>query len=345
MRESTHKHSVKGRPVRVFIIGAGVSASCGIATSNRILRDSMKFLAKADSKRVAEIHKLLSYLYPSFDSHLRNYPNIEDFLNLLEMAKRFNTEEFIASIRWSTKRLDEVLRSTLKATTDYIWDRMGDGSEQQLIREFARYSLREGDAIITFNWDLTFERALEDSSRDGFLYTYSKKGRGKNFSLLKPHGSIDWFEKDALRGLACEKVARDLGNGLCYYPRFSLAKNPELRDVAPVIVPPLTAKDFRPEYIKRTWRFVFRALSDAAELHIIGYSLPREDQFARFVIRRAIRNNIAKARKRGRQSVKVRVVNPDPMVEGTVSRLVGREVGSFDFRQAYFEDYVESLHD
>jgi hypothetical protein len=50
---------------------------------------------------------LLHYLYPNFDRQLRNYPNIEDFLNLIEMAKLFNSEEYIASQLWSVGRLDE----------------------------------------------------------------------------------------------------------------------------------------------------------------------------------------------------------------------------------------------
>jgi len=53
-------------------------------------------LAQRNALRLSQVHKLLKYLYPGFDERLRNYPNIEDFLNLVEMAKRFNTEEYIA---------------------------------------------------------------------------------------------------------------------------------------------------------------------------------------------------------------------------------------------------------
>ena len=132
---------------------------------------------------------------------------------------------------------------------------------------------------------------------------------------------------------------------LCYYPRFDRAKNPKLVDIPPVIVPPLSEKEFDLGFLKRTWRFVYRAVSNATELHILGYSLPREDQFARLVFRRAILNNLLKASKQKRREVKVRVVNPDPATEGTFSRLVGRKVSDFDFRQAYFEDYVAGLQE
>jgi hypothetical protein len=331
---------------RVFIIGAGVSASCGIAVANRILREAILRMERTDSTWADRIHNLLGYLYPNFEHSLRNYPNIEDFLNLLEMAKRFNTEEFIASTRWSEPELDQVKAITLKAVTDYIWDLMGDRHKQRLISDFVGENLRKGDTIITFNWDLTFERALEGYPGDpGFLYTYSREREEKAFSLLKPHGSIDWFERKAIRRLVSESQVGNLDDTLCYYPRFDRAENPQLAKIPPVIVPPIATKEFEFDFLKRTWRFIYRAVSDATELHIIGYSLPREDQFARLVFRRAIRNNILNAQKRGQQPVRVTVINPDPAAETTFSHLVGRDVEDFDFRQAFFEDYVEGLRE
>ena len=300
-------------------------------------------MERMDSRKTDRIHSLLSYLYPNFDRHLRNYPNIEDFLNLLEMAKKFNTR-FIKSDLWSESKLEEVETFTLKAVTDYIWDRMADEKRQQVIRAFTRESLRPGDTIITFNWDLTLERQLEDYQRDpGFLYTYSSHRESAQFSLLKPHGSIDWFARKAVRKLVSRSQVGVLDKSLCFYPRFNRAEVPELAEVPPVIVPPIAAKEFGFNFLERTWRFAYWAVSQATDLHIIGYSLPREDQFARLVFRRAIRNNILRASKRKKPRVKVRVVNPDPATEGTFSRLVGREVGDFDFRQAYFDDYVASL--
>jgi hypothetical protein len=75
------------------VIGAGVSASCGIAVANQLLREAVMKMETTDLAKTDRIHDLLRYLYPGFDERLRNYPNIEDFLNLLEMAKRFNSEE------------------------------------------------------------------------------------------------------------------------------------------------------------------------------------------------------------------------------------------------------------
>jgi len=82
---------------RVFILGAGVSASCGIPVTEGLFSGVMETNDRLSSDDKQEIHRLLTYLYPGFDPRLENYPNIEEFLNQIEMAKRFNTEDFVRS--------------------------------------------------------------------------------------------------------------------------------------------------------------------------------------------------------------------------------------------------------
>jgi len=95
-----------------------------------------------------------------------------DFLNLLEMAKRFNSEEYIRSGLWAEPQLEEVERTTLKAVTDYIWERMQEHRVLEM-GAFVRDFVRAGDTFVTFNWDVTLERALWDDSRGlAFWYTY-----------------------------------------------------------------------------------------------------------------------------------------------------------------------------
>lgn len=90
----------------------------------------------------------------------------------------------------------------MKAVTEHIWERMRDKDRQGDIDEFVRLALRPGDTIITFNWDLTIERSLENYPRNpALLYTYSRKRTTHAFSLLKPHGSIDWFTKSVVKKL------------------------------------------------------------------------------------------------------------------------------------------------
>jgi hypothetical protein len=72
---------------RVFVIGAGVSASCDIPVARDILRRAILALRQRSAADAKHVHDLLQFIYPAFDEELGTYPNIEDFLNLIEVAK------------------------------------------------------------------------------------------------------------------------------------------------------------------------------------------------------------------------------------------------------------------
>lgn len=339
------KSSSKRMPKRVFIFGAGVSASCGIAVARDILREAIASLAQRDSQQAERVHKLLKYLYPGFQRPALNYPNIEDFLNLLEMAKRFNSEEFIKSKLWPETKLEQVEHVTLKAVTDYIWERMQQKHGLEAMQTFMRNVVRPRDTFITFNWDLIIERTLWDDS-DGlaFWYSYPPDASEPSVSLLKPHGSIDWFKKADLPGGKTKRgTMQSLDETVSVFTRFNFADVPKMSGCTPVIVPPISSKEFSHKILKRTWRNIYRAVSNATELFILGYSLPKEDQFARLVFGRALRSNRLKIEKKSKSPLRVVVVNPDESAETIFRRLVGPSVSKFVFYQATFENFMAGI--
>jgi len=234
---SKGKEKSRSKPRRrVLIFGAGVSASCGIAVAKDILREAVGHLAQQDSDRVERVHKLLKYLYPGFQRPALNYPNIEDFLNLLEMAKLFNSEEFIESDLWPKQKLKEVEHIALKAVTDYIWSSMRKLEGLAAMRAFVKDFVRANDTFITFNWDLTLERALwDDSSAMAFWYTYPPSSSEPSVTLLKPHGSIDWFEKaNFSKGKIKRGIVQALDDKVSVFTRFNFADLPKMADSTPV---------------------------------------------------------------------------------------------------------------
>jgi hypothetical protein len=106
------------------------------------------------------------------------------------------------------------------------------------------------------------------------------------------------------------------------------------------IVPPLSVKKFG-GFLQRIWKDVYRAVAGASELYIIGYSLPREDQFARLVLGRAIQRNNS-ARKEGAKRLPVIVVNPDEGAMATFAKLVGSGV---QFFQSSLQNYLTRLRE
>jgi hypothetical protein len=326
----------KMKSARVFLLGAGVSASCGLPVAQNVLQKAMDLLAQRNVPNWDRIHKLLAYLYPSFSVPLRNYPNIEDLMNLIEMALDFNSEEFIVSSLWPESELKKVKRMVLQTVTDYFWDQMST-AQLEPIRNFVRTCLREGDTIVTFNWDVTIEQALETVGKFDFWYEPSA-----DILLLKPHGSIDWFFRDKIPKETFRDV-RKIDDALCVYPKFTLAKYQKMKQ-APVIVPPTFQKDFSQPFFQLTWRRIYKAVSGATDLFFMGYSLPKEDQFARLVLSRALRNNRLRVLKGKKRELRVRVVNPDESAQTTFVRLVGLgHKMHFEFYPTTFDQYVNSV--
>jgi hypothetical protein len=178
-----------------------------------------------------------------------------------------------------------------------------------------------------------------------FEYFYPSASDSVDMYLLKPHGSIDWFRRSHLPRSTRSEDIINLDDSMCVYPFFDFKKNPTLYRRRPIIVPPVAAKDFSFTFLRKTWNSVYRAVSRATELQIIGYSLPQEDQFARFVLRRAIRNNLLRAGRKEKRRLTVKVTNPDPSVMVTYSRLIGGAedgLDALDFEQALFQDYVSA---
>jgi hypothetical protein len=332
--------ATKGKSSRVFVLGAGVSASCGIPVAQSILRAAMDRLEDNDGPARDRIHKLLDYLYPSFSSALRNYPNIEDFMNLLEMAQQVNSKDFIESSIWPAEDLREIEAGVLQAVTDYLWAKM-KSCDLQPLKQFAKYILREGDTIVTFNWDVTMEKVLDEDDELSFWYEPTTE-----VLLLKPHGSIDWFKRAKLPADIAKSALRKIDEELSVYPEFTLAKHKAMKTQPPVIVPPIAQKDFRPPFFRKTWKRVYRAVSQATDVYFIGYSLPKEDQFARLVLSRALRNNRLKANRSKKRELIIRVVNPDETAQQTFIRLVGQGFKThFEFYHTTFDRFVQSVED
>lgn len=324
----------------MFVLGAGVSASCGIPVAQNILRAAVDRLENSDIAARDKIHKLLDYLYPSFSTALRNYPNIEDFMNLLEMAQQVNSEDFIKSSIWPVEDLKEVEAGVLQSVTDYLWAQMKH-CDLDPLKKFVSHVLRPRDTIVTFNWDVTLERALSEDDKLNFWYEPTT-----DVLLLKPHGSIDWFRPDKLPAEIAKSALRKIDDELSVYPEFTLAKHKTMKTQPPVIVPPIAQKDFTGSFFRQTWKRVYRAVSRATEVYFIGYSLPKEDQFARLVLSRALRNNTLRANRGEKKGLIMRVVNPDETAQQTFIRLVG--VGAethFDFYPTTFDRFVISVEE
>lgn len=337
--------------LRVFVIGAGVSASAGIPVSKNLLPALM-----SHDGDVAQLNSVIRYLYPSFNEKLRNYPEIEDLFNQIALAKTFSTYSVLGKDRFSIKQLENIELGLRKRLSEYLWDKMDPNVEKKdfgYITKFARL-LRPSDVVISFNWDFALERSLRFLIPQPEIDYFFPGDEGQNkIHILKPHGSIDWFSiepmwndvnKDGWRRLDANTLTlRHFGSGIPLSRGHSALDFKLLSgDPIPIIVPPVSAKEFPHPVLKRTWTSVFRALSLATNLRIVGYSMPQEDQFARFIFRRAVRENLRIAQLRRKADMNVEVINPDGHAWDSISRTLGDSDRTIQmkFTRTRLEDYL-----
>jgi len=173
---------------RVFLLGAGASKACGLPLTNEMLPTVLPALkTKSLRKRTTDFVK---YLYPYFKSSWGNYPNLEELLSLMDVYVEFSSK-VKSSHKFEPDEVDELKDDLLAAITASLSEKTESIKIQNT--QFFRLAqlLKPGDAVVTFNWDLLVEKALTEFGLD---WNYELKN--DKIALLKPHGSIDWFDRD-----------------------------------------------------------------------------------------------------------------------------------------------------
>lgn len=261
----------------------------------------------------------IKYLFPYFKSEWRNYPDIEELISLMDVYIEFS-EKIKRKHSFSTDELFDLKADLLRAIGVYLSDRsfLKEIEKSHLFRLVR--TLKPGDVIITFNWDLLVEKALRKLR---IVWHYDLIDN--RISLLKPHGSIDWFDskKVHLRKATSFRLMGEIGRIRVFnYFRFPETE----KRVAPVIIPPTVKKKWPYREFSVIWRAVWKALRHADEINILGFSLPPEDLHVRFVMRSAIRAN-----EEARQSpLTINLVNPDKSVFLRFSRLARTRINYFE---------------
>lgn len=160
------------------------------------------------------------------------------------------------------------------------------------------------DAVVTFNWDEELDLYFCQRSRAANVaYTLDSWKPGEELTLLlKPHGSINWY--DAARGIANDGgyriAARDrrlkrFQKRLIAYEDVDLPLDYFTREpfhplaCPPAILPPTFAKRFDYPEQQLIWRDVIAVCRQAKQFVFVGYSLPDDDYLTRAALRAALR--------------------------------------------------------
>jgi len=149
-------------------------------------------------------------------------------------------------------------------------------------------------AIITFNYDLSIERAF--GSHFSCYYGYSEKDpedlETNVRRLFKLHGSVNWtYCPDCHNMKTHLNYVSPLQLAGINLPTHHSEECKQKNKILNVILPPTWYKYNYLDSITRIWRRSIRELSTATHVVVIGYSFPRTDVFFDQLLTLGLREN------------------------------------------------------
>ncbi len=320
----------------VYFLGAGFGCAGGLPNTAALL-DRVHDLASAKpawgvSKDLeARLDDAYGFFYPDKGSGFR--PEVVDFFSVLSaylqidqggLPEGFPDRPLLADLRFA---IVHVLCDRL---------RLLDDADMRAGHDLVDQMVQPGRVIITTNWDTLPERLAESR---GIPYRLSGPPKDAELTILKLHGSIDWLQpphaKKPVGTIAYASIS-----DLCASQR---ARRATLNDATPVIRTRVanagalwrTIKGAASDPLMLTmtpgkadalgpllplWGNAYRALSAAASINVIGYSMPTDDIEIRTLIRAGVL--------RGEVDPQITVLNPAPDAHTRFRELISREIES-----------------
>jgi hypothetical protein len=234
---------------RVFVLGAGFSCAAGLPLAVELWREVQR--------RARTLSGRAEQFWDDLETYIRYR---KDCVGLMLTPDQVDFEEFLAfldiehylglrgSDTWSVDGNEaQVVVRTLIA--EILAEAMPSvEAVPQLYRRFAA-SLQPNDYVLTFNYDVLLERALESVGKPFRLFPQRFKNVRPGFAevdtsreevvILKLHGSIDWFDRTQYHELEVA-FAKQGSHSHPPHPVFANATN---LDVVPLVDGPRFAND------------------------------------------------------------------------------------------------------
>jgi len=272
--------------MRVFVLGAGASLHVGYPL--------MKGLGPRLIKFIADNHGPRNHPYWPEPDELKKYGRVEDIEEIVTQVERSERPgPILAGLREAVCVFFDTIRS----------------NNAPLYQQLASEVIQRGDVIITFNYDVSVERELRKAGMweigDGYGFDLGIRSVPKSATkLLKLHGSTNWIDS-LFGGMRAGTFSQGYGwDSLGLRPvippnEFEFLGYEGVTDPKPIggvtrsgsLVLMSRNKRFyvstsvnpreRESFWSALWEQADTALRNAAEIVIIGYSLPDADAEAR----------------------------------------------------------------
>ena len=279
----------------MYVIGAGFSRGLGYPLMKDILARLWKYVDDTEFKR--RMARVIKFYYPNFRG--MNFPNVEELLTRMVV-----NEELLDSSRqhkgeFTKEDLRILQHILLLKISDWFHDILKranpDSARFGWLYDFRDRVIQENAVIISFNWDLVLDQLLLEHNLSASSYGLSRT-LSQGPVLLKPHGSLNWFEKNPGRFITDGKRTRIFyrkrSTRVYAFREFRAPVSTTDREYPPLIVPPLYSKDFTKPVFTTLWQNCTRFLSTASRVTFIGYSMPATDLHAQLIMRLGFHNQL-----------------------------------------------------
>jgi hypothetical protein len=270
----------------LIVIGAGLSKSYGFPLSRELLRESLDFHEHCyGSRKLAQLNSFLDYFYPSRNLPGHDQLDFEDVLGMIDSVEDYSKlrSSTLPGLMWRPADMQAVRHRLTRCVTDYLWSKQQNAINDGLskLRELVR-TVGLSVVYVTFNYDLLLETAL---SLENVPYTYTHSRVSTVVSVLKPHGSINWYANSISTNAPASLSWIRLGQNVSVSTNIKAAEWCSRHPA--VIVAPTPNKKYDVPEIQKTWTSFSSATTSSPRLLVIGYSMPGVDRLARFVLRKA----------------------------------------------------------
>lgn len=256
---------------KIYILGAGFSkAFCSDMPTIKDL-----FLDKEKNK--------FPKLFDMIDRIKENGNYYFDFKNVESLVSYILSKEIFYSFE-EEKSFAEIKYELLKYIHASVNEYEPNEKTFVLLKEFLKYCAENKILIITFNYDLFLEKAIDDIG-ENIRYDYGVSLKSSPYEtekinigsyadelkmeILKPHGSFNWFSLKQLENSNIEDII--LVSQKDEYI--------ELYNEIPLYVPMTNTKHkyFNGNFYKIIWKKMKYYLENSKEINFIGYGFPRTD--------------------------------------------------------------------
>lgn len=268
---------------KVLIFGAGSSVHAG----GPLNRDWIKTI-KLDEENNKENKEAINFLEKN-----SNYTDLEALITLIDLSIIMRHDYLSIS---ASLDLNNVRNQLINCIINVV--KKVNLETEQKIRHFIKNKLKEGDAVINFNYDLLIDTYLSKTDLWSPYYGNNKEICGYGFGVLynkpkkeeilkgiiessieyiKPHGSINWLMKEDYIDLAWnhdDKKIRFDPKNIFGYTSFN---NPGYS----FLVAPSFIKSFEHPAPRHLWIRARENIKQAEEIWVIGYSFPKADILSR----------------------------------------------------------------